>query len=84
MYIELIDAFGWGPFERIFVEYRDLPGAERPGDDNAARDQWLVRLSRRVGRNLGPFFQRWGVPTSEAARDSIKSLPPWMPEELKD
>ena len=39
-----------------------------------------ARVSRAVGKDLGPFFDAWGVPTSHAARDSIKDLPRWMPE----
>lgn len=80
MYVELQRAFGWEPFKRVFAEYRDLPAAERPASDDQKRDQWMVRFSRAVGVNLGPFFQAWGVPTSEAARASISSLPAWMPE----
>jgi hypothetical protein len=33
-----------------------------------------------VGRNLGPFFEAWGVPTSPEARQSLADLPAWMPE----
>ena len=40
----------------------------------------MVRFSQTIGKNLGPFFQAWGVPTSQAARDSIQSLPQWLPE----
>lgn len=82
MYIQLIDAFGWEPFRKVFAEYRALPAAERPRTEDQKRDQWLVRFSRAVGRNLGPFYQAWGVPTSEAARNSVRELPAWMPEEL--
>lgn len=80
MYIQLQEAFGWEAFKRVFAEYRALPDAERPKTDNEKRDQWLVRFSRTVGRNLGPFFQTWGVPTSEEARKSIADLPVWMPD----
>jgi hypothetical protein len=80
MYTQLKDAFGWGAFTKVFTEYRDLPEGERPRADDEKRDQWLVRLSRTVGRNLGPFFETWGVPTSEAARTSVADLPGWMPE----
>jgi hypothetical protein len=38
-----------------------------------------VRFSKAVGKNLGPFFQVWGVPTSDKARASIAKLPGWMP-----
>lgn len=80
MYIQLRDAFGWDAFKRVFAEYRALPADERPKSDDEKRDQWLTRLSRTVGRNLGPFFQAWGVPTSETARAAVAELPPWMPE----
>jgi len=80
MYIQIERAFGWEPFKRVFAEYRTLPKAERPRSDDEKRDQWMVRLSRSVGRNLGPFFETWGVPTSDAARASITDLPGWMPE----
>jgi hypothetical protein len=82
MYMQLQEAFGWEAFKRVFAEYRALPDAERPKTDDEKRDQWLVRFSRTVGRNLGPFFQTWGVPTSEQARKSIEDLPVWMPEGL--
>ena len=80
MYVQLQEAFGWDAYKKVFAEYRRLPGGERPKNDAAKRDQWMVRFSRAVGRNLGPFFEAWGVPTSKAARDSIASLPAWMPE----
>lgn len=82
MYIQLIDSFGWEPFRKVFAEYRTLPAAERPRGDDQERDQWLVRLSRATGKDLGPFFQAWGVPTSESARNAVKDLPAWMPAEL--
>lgn len=82
MYIQLREAFGWEPFKRVFAEYTALPPAERPKPDDARRDQWMVRMSRATGRNLGPFFQAWGVPTTESARASVADLPAWMPPGL--
>ena len=82
MYVQLQRAFGWEPFQKVFAEYRDAPAAERPKNDDEKRDQWMIRLSRTVGRNLGPFFETWGVPTSAPARASIAQLPKWMPEGL--
>jgi hypothetical protein len=79
MAIQLYEGFGWKPFEQVFAEYSRLPEAERPKSDEEKRDQWLVRFSKTVGKNLGPFFQTWGVPTSQRARTSIENLPPWMP-----
>lgn len=81
MYVQLQEAFGWEPFKKVFAEYRSLPANERPKSDDQKRDQWMVRFSRAVNRNLGPFFQSWGVPTSSEARSQIASLPAWMPKE---
>ena len=82
MYVQLQHAFGWDAFRRVFADYRDLPVPERPANDAAKRDQWLVRFSRTVGRDLGPFFQAWGVPTSDAARASLADLPVWLPRDF--
>ena len=79
MYMQLKEAFGWDAFVRVFAEYRNLSNADRPKSDGERRDQWMLRFSRAVDRNLGPFFQAWGVPTSAAARVEISSLPEWMP-----
>ncbi|MDP6353936.1 MAG: M60 family metallopeptidase [Planctomycetota bacterium] len=80
MYVQLQQAFGWDSFKKVFKEYRTLKKNELPRTDDEERDQWMVRFSKTVGKNLGPFFQAWNVPTSEAARESIKELPAWMPE----
>jgi hypothetical protein len=79
MYIQLYEAFGPKPFAEVFSEYAHLPDAERPKSDDEKRDQWLVRMSRATGKNLGPFFVAWGVPTGESTRASIAGLPLWMP-----
>ena len=81
MYVELIEAFGWESFTDVFAEYRELPREDRPQNDDEKRDQWLCRFSKKVGKNLGPFFDQWGVPVSQAAKDSIADLPVWLPEE---
>jgi hypothetical protein len=80
LYLQVREAFGWDAYKKVFAEYRALPRRERPRTDAEKRDQWMVRLSRAVGRNLGPFFEAWAVPTSSAARASIAGLPAWMPE----
>ena len=77
MYAQVREAFGWEPFTKAFAQYR--LDRTHPATDGAKRDLWMVRLSRTTGRNLGPFFVAWGVPTGEAARRSIADLPAWMP-----
>lgn len=79
MYMQLQEEFGWDAYKKVFAEYAALPRGDRPGNDPQKHDQWMVRFSRTVGRDLGPFFQAWGVPTSAPARQSIADLPDWMP-----
>lgn len=80
MYRQLREAFGWEAFRKVFAEYRSLPPHVRPKTDAEKRDQWLVRFSRTVGRDLGPFFDSWAIPVSEAARREVAGLPAWMPD----
>ncbi|TNE45791.1 MAG: hypothetical protein EP343_25615 [Deltaproteobacteria bacterium] len=80
MYMQLHEAFGWSTFQKLFEEYRKAPSSQLPKNDDEKRDQWMIRFSKAVNKNLGPFFQAWGVPTSAAARQSIANLPSWMPQ----
>lgn len=82
MYEQLQQGFGWPAYRAVFAEYLALPAAARPRTDDQKRDQWLTRFSRTVQRNLGPFFQTWGIPTTAAARASVEDLPWWMPAEM--
>jgi hypothetical protein len=79
MYAQMRMEFGWETYQKVFAEYRALKPGERPKTDAEKRDQWLVRMSRATGRNLGPFFQAWGIPTSAGARKEVAGLPGWMP-----
>ena len=82
MYVQLQEAFGWDTYIRVFAEYRDTPPDRSPKTDAQKRDQWMVRFSLAAKRNLGPFFDAWGVPVSNEAKASIANLPEWMPEEI--
>ena len=82
MYAQMQQEFGWDAYRQVFAAYRNLPEADRPETDEEKRDQWMVRFSKQVGRNLGPFFEAWGVPTSQEARGSIADLPVWMPPDF--
>ncbi len=82
MYSMIQEEFGWEPFTDVFKAYRAAKQSDLPKNDNQKRDQWMVRLSARLGRNLGPYFEAWGVPTSETARQSIAQLPVWMPTDF--
>jgi hypothetical protein len=80
MYVQIQEAFGWDAFRKVFAEYRQLSPNERPKNDDEKRDQWLIRLSRTIGKNLARFFDIWGIPVSEQAKQAVADLPEWMPE----
>ena len=79
MFIDLRQAFGWQPFKTVFGEYRALAPSQHPTSETDKHDQFMVRFSEVIGKNLGPYFTAWGLTTSAAARQSIASLPAWMP-----
>lgn len=81
---QLKDGFGWDTYKQFIHDYNAVPEAARPVTDEAKRDGWLVRYSKLTGRNLGPFFQAWGIPTGAAARQSVAALPTWMPANWSD
>lgn len=80
MYRQMQAAFGWEPFKRVFADYAKLPRADWPKTDQAKRDMWLVRFSQHVGRDLGPFFDAWGLGVTAEAKAKVADLPDWMPE----
>ena len=73
MYRQIITVFGWEPIKKVMREYLVAPEDELPKTDQEKRDQWMVRLSRTVGRDLSPFFIAWSLGVSEKA---IKSMVP--------
>jgi hypothetical protein len=54
-----------------------IPDAEAPYEDADRINEWVVRSSRRAGVDLGPFYEAWGLPMSEAARAEMATLPEW-------
>ena len=82
MYIQIQQEFGWDPFRKVFREYLALPKKERPNTDAEKRDQWMIRMSRQVEKNLAPFFQLWGIPLSEEAISETNNLPVWISKDF--
>ncbi len=79
MYGQLIDAFGWDSLKKYLRSYEGPNAGAMPRNDLEKRDQFMTRYSRVIGKNLGPFFEGWAVPTSQGARDSLRDLPVWVP-----
>jgi len=55
-FVELQQKYGWEAFEKLFAEYRTLPGPEHPQNDFEKRRQWCERLSRITGDDLSEEF----------------------------
>jgi hypothetical protein len=81
MYAQLIEAFGWDSMKKYLRSYEGPNAGPQPKTDAEKRDQFMVRYSKVVGKNLAPFFQKWGVPTSKGARDSLSAIPVWLPSD---
>ncbi|MCK4999980.1 MAG: M60 family metallopeptidase [Anaerohalosphaera sp.] len=84
MYSMIQEEFGWEPMSKVFKEYREESKENLPKNDDQKRDQWMVRLSKATGKNLGPFFDAWGVPVSDDAKQQVASLPKWMPKDFPE
>ncbi|HEY1084606.1 MAG TPA: M60 family metallopeptidase, partial [Prosthecobacter sp.] len=81
-YIQLVQAFGWESWRAYLYSFANAEFGPAPKSDDEKRDQFLVRYSKITGKNLGPFFDAWGIPVSSQAKASVAHLQPWMPEEM--
>ncbi len=79
-YAMLWHEFGWDAFRSTFRSYDDLAADQRPRTDAEKRDEFAIRMSRAVGRNLEPYFRAWGIPLSDRVGREVGDLPVWMPE----
>lgn len=82
MYAQLVEGFGWQPFKDVFADYRSIPPEKQPRTEQSKRDEWMLRMSNRLNRDLGPFFEAWGVPVSDKVRLQTRTWPGWMPPEM--
>jgi len=76
-YLQVQEAFGWGPFKKVFAEYNALPESEWPKTQQEKNDQWVIRLSMACGKNLAPFWKIWNLPLSDSVMSALSDLPAW-------
>ena len=79
-YIQLMQEFGWESWRKYLYSFDDSSFGPAPKSDDERRDQFLVRYSKITNKNLGPFFDAWGIPVSSAAKAEVSKLDPWMPK----
>ncbi|XP_051856265.1 TRPM8 channel-associated factor 2-like isoform X3 [Antechinus flavipes] len=80
-YLQLQEAFGWGPFIQIFMKYQTLSGV--PNNNPGKMNLWVKEFSHQVQKNLAPFFQSWGWPVEEEVATSLAYLPEWQENPMK-
>ncbi len=81
-YIQLVQEFGWKSWRDYLHSFDDSSFGPKPANDSEAKDQFLIRYSRITKRDLGPFFDFWGIPVSQAAKAEVAKFEPWMPPGL--
>lgn len=82
-YIQLVDEFGWDAWKKYLYSFSDPSFGPEPKSDIDKRDQFLVRYSKITNKNLAPFFEAWGIPTSSAAKAAVGKMETWMPKGMK-
>jgi len=83
LFRQLQEGFGWESFKTFFRQLHEMaildPSGAYADTDQKKRDLWALKLSRITGRNLAPFFEKWGVVISQGVKDQLAPLPGWMP-----
>lgn len=85
-FAQLIKHFGWGAMRKFMKNYEeDIKNhANLPQNNQEKIDQWVLRFSRIVRRNIKPQFEMFGLPVSAQLDDQLADLRPWCPSEEKD
>jgi hypothetical protein len=79
IYIQLIEGFGFDTLKKVLHSYQGNEFGPAPKTEEEKHDQWMVRYAKVSGKNLGPLFEKWGIPVSSAAKAEIAGLSVWMP-----
>jgi hypothetical protein len=79
-YIQLVDAFGWDAWKKYLYSFSDTSFGPAPKTDDDKRDQFLVRYSKIVNKDLSPLFDAWGIPVNSSAKAEVSKLEAWKPK----
>lgn len=86
-FVQLIKHFGWKAMHKFMKDYEHDIESNRsvlPKNNQEKIDQWVIRYSKIVGRNIKPQFVMFGLPVSESVDAHLKGLRLWCPVEEKD
>jgi hypothetical protein len=79
MYVLPIKALGWDAFHKTIASYSAPEGSKGIKTREDKMDQWVLRYSQAAGKNLAPYFAAFDVTCSDKTKETLKSLPVWLP-----
>ena len=83
LFRQLQEGFGWESFKTFFRKLQELalqdPEGKYAATDQQKKDLWGKYFSLATGRNVVPFFEKWGITISKETAAEVASLPVWMP-----
>ncbi|XP_078512416.1 TRPM8 channel-associated factor homolog [Lissotriton helveticus] len=80
-YLQLQEAFGWGPYIQLFSEYQKMTDIKN--ENPYKMNLWAEKFSNKVKKNLAPFFKMWGWPIEDSVSAKLSSLPEWEENPMK-
>lgn len=85
-FAQLILHFGWPAMRQFMSDYeKDIKSGENlPKNNQEEIDQWVIRYSRIVNRNIRPQFEMFGLPVTDQVNAAVAKLAPWCPVNEKD
>lgn len=74
----LFKHFGWQSIRKFLSEYENDLNSNRnlPCNNQEKLDQWVLRYSKIVGYNIGPYFERFGLPVSRGIHKKLAHMNP--------
>ena len=67
----MAERFGWEGYKNVIKSYYGQ--AALSGDER--NNEWVVRYSKEVNKNLCPYFEWWNWPLTDATKEVCSSLP---------
>ena len=82
----LIKNFGWEPMYKFMSAYEsDLNnGYNLPKNNQEKIDQWVIRYSKILQKNIKPHFELCGLPVSSKVDQILSTLAKWIPKDVSN
>ena len=86
LFAQLIKNFGWEAMRQFMHEYEEDIASETnlPKSNQDKIDQWVLRYSKIVGKNLTRHFKMYGLPVSNKVDTQLKIFPSWCSNEKQN